>query len=86
MVLSLYIFFENITGRHEESDHKRWKANFRCALNSLPDVMELKDFGVKKGSNAYKVYKFLDEKETKANREIKALTKLKKGKQQKYSL
>jgi len=22
---------------------KRWKANFRCALNSLPDVQEVKD-------------------------------------------
>ncbi|XP_052803640.1 uncharacterized protein LOC128233821 [Mya arenaria] len=66
------------TGRHDDSDHKRWKANFRCALNSLPDVMELKDHGVKKGSNAFKVYKFLDEKETKANRENKALAKIKK--------
>ncbi|XP_052286610.1 uncharacterized protein LOC127882168 isoform X2 [Dreissena polymorpha] len=63
------------TGRHEESDHKRWKANFRCALNSLPDVIELKEYGIKKGSNAFKVYKFLDEKESRANKEHKAKMK-----------
>ncbi|XP_033725161.1 uncharacterized protein LOC117315126 [Pecten maximus] len=48
------------TGRHYEGNHKRWKANFRCALNSLPDVIELRDLGVRKGDNAFKVYKFLD--------------------------
>ncbi|XP_052084199.1 uncharacterized protein LOC127721485 isoform X3 [Mytilus californianus] len=51
------------TGRHHEGNHKRWKANFRCALNSLPDVMELKELGVRKGDNAFKVYKFLDSPE-----------------------
>ncbi|KAJ8311685.1 hypothetical protein KUTeg_011040, partial [Tegillarca granosa] len=46
--------------RHYEGNHKRWKANFRCALNSLPDVIELRDLGVRKGDNAFKVYKFLE--------------------------
>ena len=55
----------NFVGRHQDSDHKRWKANFRCALNSLPDVEELKEQGIKKGNNAFKVYKFLDERESK---------------------
>ncbi|KAL4220004.1 Interferon regulatory factor 2 [Mactra antiquata] len=59
------------TGRHQDSDHKRWKANFRCALNSLPDVAEMKEFGVKKGNNAYKVYRFLNEREVKRGKDTK---------------
>ena len=50
----------------DEPDPKRWKANFRCALNSLPDVEELKDKSVRKGNNAYKIYRFLDEKKMKS--------------------
>jgi hypothetical protein len=46
----------------DEPDPKRWKANFRCALNSLPDVRQLKDQGHIKVKDAYKVYQFLDEK------------------------
>lgn len=52
----------------DEADPKRWKANFRCALNSLPDVEELKDRGLRKGNNAFKIYKFLDEKKMKSKR------------------
>ncbi|XP_048758051.2 interferon regulatory factor 1-like isoform X2 [Ostrea edulis] len=48
----------------DEPDPKRWKANFRCALNSLPDVRQLKDQGQRKGKDAYKVYQFLNEKKT----------------------
>lgn len=47
-------------------DPKRWKANFRCALNSLPDVEELKNKGLRKGNNAFKIYRFLDEKKYKS--------------------
>lgn len=65
-------------GRHQDSDHKRWKANFRCALNSLPDVEELKEQGIKKGNNAFKVYKFLDERESKTPKATSI--KKKKGK------
>ncbi|KAK2166279.1 hypothetical protein LSH36_40g11025 [Paralvinella palmiformis] len=35
---------------------KRWKANFRCALNSLSDVHEVRKLR-RKGQSAYKVYK-----------------------------
>ena len=64
--------FENhnnpISGKYYEGDKpdpKRWKANFRCALNSLQDVDEDKAQGVRKGNNAFKVYRFLDEKKLK---------------------
>ncbi|KAL3885276.1 hypothetical protein ACJMK2_025360 [Sinanodonta woodiana] len=70
------------TGRHYDSDHKRWKANFRCALNSLPDVIELKEQGVKKGNNAFKVYRFLDEKESKFGKDAKAFVKERKQKKE----
>lgn len=48
------------SGRHHDGDPKRWKANFRCALNSLRDVEEVKDMSVSKGQNAFKVYKMLE--------------------------
>jgi interferon regulatory factor 2 len=38
---------------------KRWKANFRCALNSLADIKEVKEYSQKRGSNAFKVYQLL---------------------------
>ena len=47
-----------VRGR-DEPDPKRWKANFRCALNSLADVLEVKDSSQKRGREAFKVYKFL---------------------------
>lgn len=71
-----------LKGKYNDDDHKRWKANFRCALNSLPDVVELKDLGVKKGNNAFRVYKFLDESDPQvkmakynARKSVKALQK-----------
>ncbi|MBN3295769.1 IRF2 factor, partial [Amia calva] len=51
------------TGRYkpgiDKPDPKTWKANFRCALNSLPDVKELHDKSIKKGHNAFRVYMML---------------------------
>ena len=41
-----------------QPDPKRWKANFRCAINSLSDVHEEPAQSCKKGHNAYKVYRF----------------------------
>lgn len=38
---------------------KRWKANFRCALHSLPDVKELTSPDDRKGRNASRTYRFL---------------------------
>ncbi|XP_021363371.1 interferon regulatory factor 1-like [Mizuhopecten yessoensis] len=53
------------TGRHRKDQSpnpKRWKANFRCALHSLGDVEEVKTEGTTRGNNAYRVFKFLEEK------------------------
>ncbi|CAM9281071.1 unnamed protein product [Lampetra planeri] len=51
------------TGKYQEGidrpDPKTWKANFRCAMNSLPDIEEVKDKSIKKGTNAFRVYKML---------------------------
>lgn len=43
----------------DKPDPKTWKANFRCAMNSLPDIEEVKDESMKKGSNAFRMYRML---------------------------
>lgn len=40
-------------------DAKTWKANFRCAMNSLPDIEEVKKMSVNKGHQAVRVFKML---------------------------
>ncbi|CAL9701922.1 unnamed protein product [Knipowitschia caucasica] len=53
------------TGRYEpgnKPDPKTWKANFRCALNSLSDILELREHSKKKGTNAYRVYQMMPSK------------------------
>ncbi|XP_029297382.1 interferon regulatory factor 2 [Cottoperca gobio] len=47
----------------DRPDPKTWKANFRCAMNSLPDIEEVKDKSIKKGTNAFRVYKMLSSSE-----------------------
>lgn len=47
-----------------KSDCKRWKANFRCALNSLADVVEIKDRCDTRCRNPYKVYCLLPPEKT----------------------
>ncbi|KAI1902934.1 hypothetical protein AGOR_G00021410 [Albula goreensis] len=42
-----------------DPDPKTWKANFRCAMNSLPDIEEVKDRSVNKGCGAVRVYRML---------------------------
>lgn len=43
----------------DKPDPKTWKANFRCAMNSLPDIEEVKDESIKRGSNAFRMYRML---------------------------
>ncbi|XP_039866572.1 interferon regulatory factor 1a [Simochromis diagramma] len=60
------------TGRYhpgkDKPDPKTWKANFRCALNSLPDICELREHSKKRGSNAYRVYRMLPSSQTQKRR------------------
>lgn len=52
----------------DKPDPKTWKANFRCALNSLPDICELQEHSRKRGSNAYRVYRMLPSSQTRRRR------------------
>lgn len=69
----------------KEPDPKTWKANFRCAMNSLPDVEEVKDQSRNKGSSAVRVYRMLPpltknqrkERKSKSSRDTKSKTKRK---------
>ncbi|XP_029140626.1 interferon regulatory factor 1 [Protobothrops mucrosquamatus] len=51
------------TGRYKDGDvdpdPKTWKANFRCAMNSLPDIQEVKDQSISRGPGAVRVYRML---------------------------
>ncbi|XP_067259954.1 interferon regulatory factor 2a isoform X2 [Chanodichthys erythropterus] len=47
----------------DKPDPKTWKANFRCAMNSLPDIEEVKDQSMKRGSNAFRMYRMLSPSE-----------------------
>ncbi|XP_024909417.1 interferon regulatory factor 1-like isoform X2 [Cynoglossus semilaevis] len=67
------------TGRYrpgkDNPDPKTWKANFRCALNSLPDVCELREQSRKRGNNAFKVYRMLPSTHTHRRRRGLSRTK-----------
>ncbi|XP_072534686.1 interferon regulatory factor 2a isoform X2 [Salminus brasiliensis] len=54
----------------DKPDPKTWKANFRCAMNSLPDIEEVKDKSMKRGSNAFRMYRMLSPAE-KAAKKVK---------------
>ena len=47
------------SGRYKQDklDPVKWKTNFRCALNALPDFKELRERSCRRGSKAYKIYK-----------------------------
>ncbi|XP_040852906.1 interferon regulatory factor 1 isoform X1 [Ochotona curzoniae] len=79
------------TGRYKagekEPDPKTWKANFRCAMNSLPDIEEVKDQSRNKGSSAVRVYRMLPpltrnqrkERKSKSSRDAKGKAKRKQS-------
>ncbi|XP_060782574.1 interferon regulatory factor 2a isoform X2 [Neoarius graeffei] len=52
----------------DKPDPKTWKANFRCAMNSLADIEEVKDKSMKSGSNAFRMYRILSPMERAAKR------------------
>ncbi|XP_023659400.1 interferon regulatory factor 1b [Paramormyrops kingsleyae] len=60
---SLFMQWAIHTGKYKPGvthpDPKTWKANFRCAMNSLPDIEEVKAKSVHKGSDAVRVYRML---------------------------
>ena len=76
--LCLYLLYRGIfviiTGKFRRGDErsvrdpKTWKATFRCALNSLPDVQEVPNMSEKRGPNAYRVYQFLEPKKSRKAR------------------
>uniref|UniRef100_A0A8C3PS59 Interferon regulatory factor n=1 Tax=Calidris pygmaea TaxID=425635 RepID=A0A8C3PS59_9CHAR len=85
----LHVFFSLDLGRYKigekDPDPKTWKANFRCAMNSLPDIEEVKDKSINKGSSAVRVYRMLPpltkdqkkERKSKSSREARNRSKRK---------
>ncbi|XP_064601872.1 interferon regulatory factor 1-like isoform X2 [Liolophura sinensis] len=61
LLFKLYAVHTGKFKEGQEPDPKKWKANFRCALNSLLDVEELKEETHKKGEGAKRVYRFVDD-------------------------
>ncbi|XP_048752702.1 interferon regulatory factor 1-like isoform X2 [Ostrea edulis] len=55
------------TGRYREgvdqADWPTWKTRFRCALNKLPDIQEMKEYNQLDGSEPFRAYKFLSKEE-----------------------
>lgn len=51
-------------GTGQKADPRKWKTNFRCALNALPDINEIKEQSNPRGKNAYKVYQITPGRKT----------------------
>ncbi|XP_061558435.1 interferon regulatory factor 1b [Phycodurus eques] len=69
------------TGKYMEGDThdaKTWKANFRCAMNSLPDIKEVKDKSVNKGQSAMRVFRMLPQKPREKRGKAKSRKQVKK--------
>lgn len=49
---------------------KLWKSRFRCALNALHDIKELKSFSETKGKHARKIYQFLNKTEVRRSKSL----------------
>lgn len=43
----------------DSKNARLWKSRFRCALNALHDIRELKSLSKTKGENAKKIYQFV---------------------------
>lgn len=69
-----------------DPDPKTWKANFRCAMNSLHDIEEVKDRSVNRGCGAVRVYRMLPStskpKEKRPKRDSKKKSKSSKVKEE----
>ena len=51
------------TGKYKEGrdipDPPKWKTNFRCALNALPDIKEIREESCPRGTDAFKIYRMV---------------------------
>ncbi|XP_073231970.1 interferon regulatory factor 2-like [Porites lutea] len=58
---ALFRAWATYTGKNKEGrdlpDPRKWKTNFRCALNALPDIKEIREESCPRGKDAYKIYK-----------------------------
>ena len=58
---ALFRAWATYTGKYKEGrdlpDPRKWKTNFRCALNALPDIKEIREESCPRGKDAYKIYK-----------------------------
>ena len=52
------IYKKRYKAGNDRKNAKLWKSRFRCALNALNDVRELKTLSNTKGENARKIYQF----------------------------
>lgn len=70
----LFRLWAEHTGRFREGldkpDPRRWKANFRCALNALPDIIEIPSRGQTRGRDAFKVYRICKRSDKKSQERI----------------
>lgn len=58
---ALFQAWATYTGKYKEGrdipDPRKWKTNFRCALNALPDIKEIREESCPRGKDAFKIYK-----------------------------